>query len=388
VVCRIGRVPLRFIATALILCGFGCPSVRAQQAGVLLGYGEQTSDSGYQYKTMWIVFSQEDAHVAATVQDVIVPRSTGFWRVGKTILCEYDASTEQNSSRDVLWQTAIEKAPLIEQGPACKSHKPGDLRENEDDGPSDATHQHVNLCGREAGELHFVSPGYIAEEFNAWDGCDPRGGRDTLRDNVRPIEKGEPVSLEEFFGERAAGAYSLAAKKGFAENSKEYNCPAPDPKRYDLKSWKIGHLRGSWLAVASLNEFTGGCAFWYPTDLVLPKSVTGEVPKMGLWRSIASAVPHLSDFYLSPLGDYALVLVNPKNGEYHLYAYSAKSGVLGKRLAEIPWENSNSHPIVMAQWSTGKYVAQWTAAIQKIKDHPLQDPVVRPGPPDPSLSTR
>jgi len=380
VVSSIGRVPLRFVATVFVLFALGSSSVKAQQAGVLLGYGEM-SDRGDQYKTMWIVFSQEEAHVAVTVQDVIVPRATGFWRVGKTILCEYDPSTEQDSARDALWQTAVEKAPTIEQGPPCKSHKPGELPDNGGEGPSDATRPHVNLCGRETGMLRFVSPGYIAEEFSGWDGCDPRGGHNTLRDDVRSIEKGEPMSMAEFFGERAAGAYGIAAKKGFAENSKAYDCPAPDAKRYDLKSWHIAHVRGAWVAVASLNEFMGECAFWYPTDLALPKSVTGEMPKTGLWRGMASAVPHLTDFYLSPLGDYALVLAEPKNAEYHLYAYAVKDSVLGKRLAEIPWINSSSYPIVMAQWSTGKYVPQWTDAIQKIKDHPLPDPVVQPGPP-------
>jgi hypothetical protein len=312
------------------------------------------------------------------VPDVIVPRATGFWRVGKTILCEYEASAEQDSARDVLWQTAIEKAPLIEQGPACKSHKPGDTAENEEESQPDAEHPHVNLCGREAGKLLFVAPGYIAEEFNAWDGCDPRGGRDTHRDDVRPIDKAEPISVVEFFGERAAAAYSIAAKKGFAENNKEYNCPEPDAGNYDLKSWHIAHVRGTWLAVASLNEFMGECAFWYPTDLALPKNVTGEAPKTGLWRSIASAVPHLNDFYLSPLGEYAPVLVKPRTAEYHMYAYAMKDSVPGKRLAEIPWQDSSSYPVVMAQWSSGKYVAQWTAAIQKINDHPLPEPVVRP----------
>lgn len=381
-VCRIGRVPLRFIATTFILCAFGCSTVRAQQAGVLLGYGEITSDGGYQYKTMWIVFSPEEAHMAVTVQDVIVPRATGFWRVGKSILCEYDANADRDSSRDVFWQTAIEKAPTIELDPPCKSHKLGDIRETGEEGAPDAAHPHVDLCRREAGELAFVSPEYLGERFDAWDGCDPRGGHDLHRDDVRPIEKGEPVSLTDFFGERAAAAYSLAAKKGFAERTKDYSCPAPDPKLYDLKSWNVNHVRGAWVAVASLDQWMGECAYWYPLALALPKSVTGEMPKAGLWRSMASAVPHLLDFYLSPVGEYALVLVNPKNADYHLYAYSVKNGVLGKRLAEIPWENFNSHPIVMAQWSTGKYVAQWTAAIQKIKDHPLQDPVVRPSQPD------
>jgi hypothetical protein len=130
--------------------------------------------------------------------------------------------------------------------------------------------------------------------------------------------------------------------------------------------------------VAELDQWMGECAFGHPIDLPIPKSVTGEALRGTLWPTIAGAVLHLSDFYLSPLGDYALVLVAPKNAEYHLYAYTARNGVPKKRLAEIPWDNFNSHPIVMAQWSSGKYVAQWTATIQKIRDHPLPEPVVRP----------
>lgn len=378
-VCRLERASLRFITTTFILFAFGWSAAWAQQAGVLLGYGDRTSNEGDQYKTMWIVFSQEQARVVATVPDVIVPRSAGFWRVGKTIICEYDPSTQQDSSRDVLWQGAIENAAVINQGPPCKSHRPGD---GDDSGDESAVPQsagpHVALCSREAAKLLFVSPAYLAENFDDFDTCDPRGGRDTNRDNVRPLAGGAPISLAEFFAERATTQYSLAAKKGFRENSKDYNCPAPDPEKYDLKSWGIAHVRGAWLPVAAVDEFMGECAFGHPIDLPLPKGVTGEPPRATLWPAIASAVPHLSDFYLSPLSDYALVLVTPKNAEYHLYAYSAKNGIPKKRLAEIPWDNATSHPIVMAQWSSGKYVPQWTVAIQKIQDHPLSAPVVRP----------
>jgi len=355
----------------------------SQQAGVLLGYGELRSDGGYQYKTVWIVFSPTEARVAATVPDVIVPRATGFWRVGKTIVCEFDG-TERDSARDAVWQTPIEKAPLIREGPPCKSHKAGDTEESDNaTNESTAAGAHVPLCGRETAKLLFVSPGYLAEQFNAWDSCDARGGHDITRDDVRPLDNGAPMTLAELFGERAEGAYSSAAKKGFAENSKDYNCPEPDPERYDLKSWNIGHVQGAWRPFAALNEFMGECAYAFPTDLELPKSVTGETPKGAQLRAVAGAIPLLSDFFLSPLGDYALVLVSPKNAEYHLYAFTAKNGVPGKRLAEIPWDNWNSHPIVIAQWSSGKYVAQWTDALQKIQEHPLPEPVVRSSTPYP-----
>ena len=344
----------------------------AQQSGVLLGYGEQSSEGSYDYKTMWIVFSPNEAPVVSTVPDVIAPRAAGFWRLGRTIVCEFDAETQQDSSRDALWQTVLERAPTIQQGPPCKSHRAGDFAEEEDNSPS-----HVNLCGRESGRLMFVSPNYIGEEFDAWDGCDARGGRDMRRDHVRILDNGSPVSLTTFFGERAAKAYRVAAKKGFVEISNELNCPEPDPEEYDLKSWNIAHERGAWRPTASLNMFMGECAFSQPMDVELPKSVTGESSRTALWPKIAAVFPHISDFYFSPLGDYALVLVSPKNGEYHLYAYSSKDGILGKRLTEIPWNSSNSQPIVMAQWCSGKYVSQWTDVITKIKEHPLPDAAIQ-----------
>ena len=73
---KIPRVPLRLTATMLLLCAFGA-SAMAQQAGVLLGYGELASDGGYQYKTVWIVFWPTEARVAATVPDVIVILARG-----------------------------------------------------------------------------------------------------------------------------------------------------------------------------------------------------------------------------------------------------------------------------------------------------------------------
>ena len=260
---------------------------------------------------MWIVFSSDEGRVI--VPDVIVPRSSGFWRVGGTIICEHDPGTEQDGSRDVLWQAAIENAPVIKQGPPCISHQPGDVDDSayyRDAAPS-AGH-HVALCRREDAKLLFVSPEYLAENSDDYDTCDPRGGRDTKRHDVRPLDGGAPLSLADFFGELAAKPYNLAAKKGFAENTKDYNCPPPDPGKYDLKSWGIAHVRGALLPVAAVDQWMGECAFRHPIDLPLPKNLTGEAHRGTLWPTISGAVPHLSDFYLSPLGDYALVLVKPK----------------------------------------------------------------------------
>jgi hypothetical protein len=119
-----------------------------------------------------------------------VPRSAGFWRVGRNIICEFDPQAEWDSARDALWQTALEKASVIEQGPPRKSHRPGDLTEEGGTGPSEPAAAHVSLGGRQSGMLLFVSPNYFGEEFDSRDDCDARAGRDISRDYVRTFDNG------------------------------------------------------------------------------------------------------------------------------------------------------------------------------------------------------
>lgn len=348
------------------------PQSAAPQAGVLLAY---SGHGGYsQYQTAWIVFSANNARVAVTVPDIIVPRSTGFWRLGSTVACEFSADSQQDASREIIWQSSVEKTPVFNQGPPCKSHKsaiPDQVEEEENSAPADSSGAQVPLCPVETASILFVSPTHLAERFNDYDRCDPRGGRDTTRDDVRALDDPAPISLTDLFGAAAANSYRSAEQKGFAENSKDYNCPEPDDERFDLKSWSVSHRRGAWAPLASLNQWMGECVYSYQMNLTLPKAITAEVSKAEHWKSFAAAVPHLEDFFLSPLGDYALILVSPKNADYHLYAYSVQNGALAKRLAELPWDNYNSYPVVMAQWSSAKYVPQWTAAIQKIQSQPL-----------------
>jgi hypothetical protein len=320
---KIARLALRLFAATSLFFSVAAPRSSAQQAGVLLGYGEHDEKGIYIYKTAWIVFSPAEAHTVTTVPDIIVPRASGFWRLGVYTACEFQADTQLDSARQIVWQSALDKTPAISQGPLCKSHKPGDISdENSDFDPATS----VRLCSYESAKLTFVSPTHISEEFDSNDNCDARGGHDQLRDDVRLIEGSTTASLADVLGAPAAQAYATAAKRGFAEISKEFNCPEPDPAQYDLKSWTIAHREGAWVPVANINQFQGECAFPQNVDLPLPKTITGESSKSALWRAFAAAVPHLSDFFLSPLGDYALVLIEPKNGEFHLYAYSIQNG--------------------------------------------------------------
>jgi hypothetical protein len=239
----------------------------------------------------------------------------------------------------------VEKTPVFNQGPPCKNHKTAfvdELPDEENAGPSDSPGAQVPWCSVETAEILFVSPTHVSEYFNDYDRCDARGGHDLTDEDVRPLDNFAPISLADLLGDSAAKSYRLAAQKGFAENSKEYNCPEPNPERFDLKSWRISHRHGTWTPYASLTQYMGECTYFYQTDLTLP----------------------------SPLGDYVLILISAKTNDHHLYAYSIQNGVPAKRLAEIPWDIGNSHHVVMVQWSSAKYIPQWTSAIKKSRTIP------------------
>lgn len=101
---QIPRSHLRFFFAAILLLvlanslGFAqqahtqLPNAQqapAPQAGVLLAWAFPSAHNKIEYTTDWIVFSPTEAHIAASAPDIIVPRSTGFWRVGTAIACEY-----------------------------------------------------------------------------------------------------------------------------------------------------------------------------------------------------------------------------------------------------------------------------------------------------------
>lgn len=389
---QIPRSHLRFFFVAIFLLALAYPWAFARQpntqqsptpqAGVLIAYGFPSAHNKVEYTTDWIVFSPTEAHVAATAPDIIVPRSTGFWRVGTTIACEYSVENQQDASREIVWQSPVEKTPEFQQGPLCKNHKTGFVDElpDEENAPSDSPGAQVPLCSVETAQIHFVSPTHVSEYFNDYDRCDARGEHDLTHEDVRSIDNFARISLADLFGDSSAKAYRSAEQKGFVENSKVYNCPEPDAERFDLKSWRISHRHGAWTPFASLTQYMGDCAYSYPTDLALPKSIAGEASKAALWKSFVAAVPHLEDFFLSPLGDYALIFISPKINDHHLYAYSVQNGVPARRLAEIRWDFGDPQTVVMAQWSSAKYLPQWTAAIKKIQHDLLPEPVPHPVP--------
>jgi hypothetical protein len=90
-----------YILLIILLLNLFTVSVWSKDSGVLIGLRSQkgeTDTKRYNYRTLWI--TQYKGKLSFTeVPDILVPRKTGFWKMGSI--------TEKNY--DFLWYTALDK---------------------------------------------------------------------------------------------------------------------------------------------------------------------------------------------------------------------------------------------------------------------------------------
>ena len=81
------------------------------------------------YETLWIVRDASGAHIAAQLPDIIVPRKSGFWRMGIEHTCQLapapkdDSNNRGNiSTADFPYAVPVGQPPVVElEFPACDS---------------------------------------------------------------------------------------------------------------------------------------------------------------------------------------------------------------------------------------------------------------------------
>ncbi|HET9709767.1 MAG TPA: hypothetical protein VFP39_15815 [Gemmatimonadales bacterium] len=360
--------------TSFLLAGLlAAVPARAHQAGLLLGYVTQSGTGRPEYRTMWLVLSPTEAHEVADVPDIVVPRATGFWRVGTTVLCGKDGTHE------VVWQTPIGRAPVV-AGTPCSAPDTSGL---DTALASESAAADTSGCSADEARILFVSPTDIADQYETkqTESCEPRGGHWQDSNEVRSFD-GDRVSLHDLLGSAAAQAYALAITRGYQEVTQEANCPPLDTSAFDLESWGIKHSRGGWHAIAMDNAVGGECEYEHAIDPPLPPRVTGDASLIGSWTALGRAIPGLTDYFTAPSGGFVVgVTARPAPGiPRELVAYTATAGTPQHRLLAVPFP---AQAIVMAQWAMGRHVAAWTSAIEGIRNHPLP-PVVGDHPHQPS----
>ena len=401
----------RIAASFLTISLLAIPPGRAQQpskppasasgAGLLLALVKHQrlflgSPSVVQYETWWIARDATGAQVATKIPDIIVPRKTGFWRLGIQHTCQLSPPDKSNSddhgnisTEDVEYAVPVDQAPVFELNyPACDPRTAKRLSDDSynpypsgDDGQppkADAPSE----CGWANLWFESVLPDLISVSSYSEDPetCVPPIGHSNMKIWVqrpetfaKPSADGQPqIPFDELFGPAGHRAWirALAGPKGDCMDESE-------AKDSPQTGWSLKHERGQW-RISAFVQVGNVCAASGDPKIVVPRTLTHAVPAPIPWDALEKQLPGVTDAYLSPDSSVLLATRSKEDPISHwvqtdyvrLFDFSGNK--LGTMLLELP-----PGTIVMAEWATGRFVQSWTDTLTAIATRGLPAPIFK-----------
>jgi hypothetical protein len=302
-----------------------------------------STDQHGKYLTFWISRSGGSVKIQA-IEGLLVPRATAFWHIGTQI-----ATAEENPESH--FDEEIWAAPAREKRGSSKSD-PG-------------------IDGKSVRLITYAGPETVAYLFH-WQGG--AGAWEYVQPHVTSVaDSTKDLSVEKVLGPATGAMYKRLAKSldhmndeaKHGEDRDECNCCTGDPTE-----WGIWHAGNSWQVYARFHYGTSSSCGQGWEDHVLkteiPKSVAPGGSLNRAWsvlrgeaeavmKSAPESVRHL---FVSPKRDLAIAVTT--NG---LVVLSVEN-LHVKSVLKVQSFDASCIPI-MEQWSMGRFVATWDAAVQK-----------------------
>lgn len=409
----------KVVAGCFLISVLAFPALRAQQpsaaaagaspVGLLLAHvaHERNRDafgdvSMVRYETLWIVRDASGARIAATLPDIIVPRKSGFWRIGITHTCQLTPSTRDDltdhgniSTADVPYAVAVGQAPVVElDHPVCDaqtakrlfddSYNPEFVPDPDSEHPADPNAP--TECGWANRWFESILPDLISISYfqGVSETCEPEGGNDYKEIWVQSPEEPFPfvgpaqqqIPFDVVFGAAGHRAWIHAVSGGQPEGD---SCIADNPDEdMPQTGWSLKHVHGGWRTHA-FAQVGRVCAASGDPKVVVPRALTHAIPLPIPWSELEKQLPGISDAYLAP-GASVLLAIQSKKGDLvpeegqtvavALYDFSGNK--LGAKLLDL-----RPSKVVMAEWATGRFVQSWTESLSALQTQGLPAVVVR-----------
>ena len=346
---------------ALTLLAITCGASVQAQTGLLLA----TQDSTY-----WIRADATGAIQVARGADIIVPRATGFWRLGVRAPAWLDALSLGSQLTELLYPhrepsycfgatlwAAPANAQAVIIAPPRRPYSEEDCGSG-DRGVGDA---HVQFVGPD----HVaVAAGYVTDER-----CGASARTDVLRID-------EIVTHGWYY--TWADAQDTVPGAAQAPQTE-----LPDTAHvYDFIGRGIHRRDGAWRwydRFGSMCCACGGWTFEHPVSGAPPGAdVVGiREPRVDL-QTVRRLVPNATDAHAAPGGEWILAVVGPTNTESEIGGHlgAATLVLLTDRGTRAALTLELALPPVMVQWARGAHVARWDAQLPAL--------LAAPPPPDPA----
>jgi hypothetical protein len=307
--------------------------LRGKDCGLLLGL-RSSLDGEMVYRTLWITSVDGVVELTGEGQDLLVPRKTGFWRVGMTRLAD------EQWEADIVWAIpagAQRPQPVLEYDETCEGGE----------------WMTILFLGNDYVSFDRESDGYCEGAAHPW-----------LVNwlEVFPLDDihGEEgcIPLSECVGEGANTQLLMAAEQyraGLSEDEREMLEEQPTDC-----SWGVIRRRGQWVLRGRLRysyEVHRGHYADFDIPLKPPASLVSHDALHPSWDLIRNAVPGAVDAFCSPGKDMLVVITGTALTVYHV-----TGNAIGAPALSLPLSKGDA--AVMIQWAEGKHVQRWTEAIE------------------------
>ncbi|GAA0744890.1 hypothetical protein [Clostridium oceanicum] len=284
-----------------------------------------------EYKTIFISSKNGKIDVIDKIQNLLVPRKDGFWKV----------EVKRNENKDNIYSY-----PVLKNNNKSKDKgiNPKNLMKNSEIYK----------------EILFIGNEYICTENNEYFDGKPNGKLHNLK--VLPIDNvyndtGIKISdIDNENGDKnflsSAQRYLSSANKDDIKNLEEY----PNERNFFLARTNAHWiLQGRLHNVKEIDKYKD-----FNIAMNVPKELVNYDKLNVSWNSIKSKVPDAEDAYTSPNQELAVIL-SPHN----IYIYSIEQNKLSSNpVYKIP---NNKGKVIMAEWATGDYYTdKWLKTVKKL----------------------
>ena len=362
------------LAVPLVCLTISAPLVRAQQrfaaVGVLIGLDTPAVQDvegrvhlrPNRLRTISVSVLDPRQATALEAPHLLVPRASGFWRLGVSSACEEEEIFDLDDNSlgfgatlsDEIWATKLGAGPPAGWPEARCAAVP------------------LRCVNDLTTSIYWVWPEYASLELGQRGEC---GAHPDWSPGftVRALDTlNRPLSISSALGSSS----QTRLQRSFEREAGADSCE--DRPTFDPESWYIARDRGQWKAVGwSSTHRLCGYGFDYTADVSLIR-LTGPIDSRQAYQQLSRKRPEIVDAHASPDGRWTLAVIGER-----LYLpdgpRSLKELLLVDRLAvERPlWRmRLEDEEPVMVEWALGRHVERWRQAVAQARALPSPKPPI------------
>lgn len=298
-------------------------------SGLLIGLSSPKDtrigpSSQYAYRTLWISYQDKQMKDIYGMEDLFVPRKSGFWKVGVT------RESASNSTGDRIFAYPVDK--------------------------ENTNNTAASLTDNISGTILYAGNDYVSAQIYPAGGINDTGHLQLLpMDN---INSSTPIKISDIAGESGKKAMYESADQflnslGLTTNKSIYGSPSEE-------SFYVSRRNGHWVMKGRLYTKSGDNTWADYNIKIIPPSRLVSYDELCLpWNAIVMRVPDAVDAYTSPNRDMAVITAGNT-----LLVYTIDNSELSIN-PSVQFKLKNKETVVMAEWCTGKYTEKWSQEFMK-----------------------